>query len=105
MPTPRQYATSAERQAAYRQRSAAAGQQALTARGVPPLPGVATIPGQARWQELIRRASILLATVQEEMQDYYDQRSETWQESERGADFLERMQAIDDAQSAAADLL
>lgn len=103
MPTPRQYEGPA--QAAYRRRAAEARKKELTAKGVPPLPGVATIPGHLRWQALTRQASMLLQTVQEEMQDYYDRRSDSWQESDRGADFLERMQAIQDAQSVTADLL
>ena len=30
----------------------------------------------------------------DEMQDYYEDRSETWQESEKGEDFTEKMEEI-----------
>ena len=35
------------------------------------------------------------------MQEYYDQRSVAWQESARGETFLERLQAVQEALSAA----
>ena len=105
MPTPRQYANRAQRQAAYRQRIAEARRKEMEARGVPPLPAVATIPGHPRWQALIQQAVLLLQTVQEEMQNYYDQRLDTWQESERGEAFLEHLQAVQEAQSVTEDLL
>jgi hypothetical protein len=105
MPTARRYADAAKRQAAYRRRQAEARTRALTTRGVPALPGVATIPGHPRWEALTRQADLLLRTTLEEMQAYYDQRSESWQESERGAEFLERVQAIEEAQAALEELL
>jgi hypothetical protein len=37
----------------------------------------------------------LLAMVRDEMADYFDDRSERWQESERGDDHRERMDALD----------
>ena len=50
MPTPRRYASHAERQAAYRQRVAAARQQELQSKGMAPLPRVASMPGTRRWR-------------------------------------------------------
>jgi hypothetical protein len=104
MPTPRQYVSQAERQAAYRRRLAAARSQELAAKRVPPLPAVATIPGYSRWEALTRSAALLLETVQAEMQEYYEQRSDPWQGSERGEAFLERLEAVREAQAAAAEL-
>ena len=104
MPTPRRYANQAARQAAYRGRRAAARNKELAAKGLPALPAIATMPGHVRWQAQLRQAGLLLQTVQAEMQEYYDQRSESWQESERGETFLERLQAVQEVHGAAEDL-
>jgi len=104
MPTPRRYATPAARQAAYRQRQSEARSKEREAKGMALIPAVATSPGPRRWWALIRQASRLLETVQQEMQEHHDQRSDRWQESERGEAFLERVQALQDMQSAVEDL-
>lgn len=104
MPTPRQYTNHAERQAAYRARLAAARKQEQETKGLPALPPVASLPGVARWQALSRQAVLLLDRAQEEMQAYYDQRSERWQESERGEAFLERLDALQELREAAEQL-
>ena len=104
MPTPRRYANPAERQAAYRQRQVEARRKEQAAKGLPPLPAVASLPGYTRWQALLQQAGLLLGTIQEEMQEYYDGRSQSWQEGERGEAFLERLQAIQEAQAAVEDL-
>ena len=100
MPTPRQYAIPAERQAAYRKRQAQARVKELQARGIPPLPGVATLPGWPRWNAIAQQILLLLLAMQEEMQGYYDDRSETWQESDRGDAMTERLQAVEEAVAA-----
>lgn len=105
MPTPRQYPTAAARQAAYRARQAEARRQEQVTNGLPALPALATLPGTARWEALLRQAHLLLQTVQEEMQEYHDQRSERWQEAERGESFRERLEAIQAAQSAVEEVL
>jgi hypothetical protein len=104
MPTPRQYAGAADRQAAYRRRTAEQHRTEWATNGIPPLPGVATVPGYARWRALTSRAHLLLQTVAAEMQQYYGERSESWQESERGEAFLERMQEVQEIQSALDEL-
>ena len=104
MPTPRRHANHAGRQAAYRQRQAQARSKELEAKQLPPLPAVATLPGHARWRALTRQASLLLQTVQEEMHAYYEQRSDSWQESERGETLLERLEAIHEAQTVVEEL-
>ena len=102
MPTPRKYANAAARQAAYRQRLAAQGTvwegKGGTASRVVPL------PGPRRWQALSREVGGLLETLRREMEEYYDQRSESWQESERGESHLERQQAVQELQSALEEL-
>lgn len=104
MPRPRRYADGAERQAAYRRRQSAVATQPRSCGGVPlrPVPEGA---GHARWKALTRNAHLLLQTAQAEMQEYLEQRSESWQDSERGAVLLERLQAIEEAQTTLEDLL
>lgn len=97
MPTPRRYASHAQRQAAYRRRSAEARKQELAAKGMPPRPSVPAIPGTRRWAAMTGQALLLLQSVQAEMQDYYEQRSDRWQESERGERMGERLQALQEA--------
>jgi hypothetical protein len=97
MPTPRRYTNPAQRQAAYRQRVAEARRQELQARGMPPLPAIPTMPGVRRWEAMTQQALLLLQSVQEEMQEYCDERSDTWRESERGERVAERLQALQDA--------
>lgn len=105
MPTPRQHAHQAARQAAYRRRLTEGRRKEWAAKGLPPLPAVASLPGHRRWQTLAQQASMLLQTVQEEMQEYFDDRSESWQQEERGAAFLEKLQAVQEAQAGVEDLL
>lgn len=104
MPTPRRYPTAAARQAAYRARLAQAREQELAAKRLPALPAVPTLPGHARWTALLQQAALLLRTTQEEMQAYYDQRSDSWQECGRGEAFLERLERLQEVQEAAEEL-
>ena len=104
MPTPRRYASPADRQAAYRKRSAEARQQELQAKGMPPGPCIPTMPGTRRWAAMSEQARHLLEAIQEEMQGYYEQRSERWQESERGERLAERLQTLQEAITAVEEL-
>lgn len=101
---PRSYATPAARQRAYRERCQEARRRELAAADLPGLPVLPTVPGYPRWRALIRQAHVLLGIAQAEMEAYYDQRSERWQEGERGETFLERMEALGEAHQAVADL-
>src|SRR5689334_3408779 len=94
MPRSRTYASAAARQAAYRARSQQARQDALRAKGLPPLPAIATLPGWARWNASLTAAHALLEQVSQEMQTYFDERTDTWQESERGEQFTQRQEAV-----------
>ena len=94
MPTPRQYSDRAEKQAAYRKRQAEARRAEQEAKGLPALPSVPTLPGEKRWQAMQEQARALLQTMADEMQAYYDERSEKWQEGEKGDAMQERMDAI-----------
>ena len=94
MPQSRKYASAAHRQAAYLQRTRQARADQLTKRGLPSGPAIPSMPGTARWASAIRQSRTLLEMVYEEMQDYHNDRSETWKESEKCDDFIERMEAI-----------
>ncbi len=94
MPTIRKYETNAEKQAAYRKRMKQDRACQLAARGLPPLPAIATMPGSARWKGALEQAAMLLESVCQEMQSYQEERSQQWQESERGEEFQERLQTL-----------
>lgn len=97
MPQPRKYENRAAQQAAYRKRQTLAQQQMLSQKGLPPLPTLPTIPGQARWRAMIGQAQTLLCQAAEEMQSYHDERSEPWQESAKAEALLARMEYLQEA--------
>lgn len=94
MPQPRKHQTNAQRQAAYRTRTEHARTQQLSARSLPPLPAIATIPGEARWTGALRQAHWLLETTIAEMEEYKEERSDQWQESEKGWAFADRLESL-----------
>ena len=87
MPTPRKYNNPAQRQAAYRARLAAASNG---------LPAIPTIPGYRRWQAMMGATLTMLANIHREMDDYHQERSESWRDSDRGEAFLERMDTLEE---------
>jgi phage/plasmid primase-like uncharacterized protein len=105
MPQPKIHPSAAARQAAYRVRCEQARQVALAAKGLPMLPAIATRPGWSRWNASLAAAKELMASTLSEMQDYFDERSESWQESERGDKHQERIEAVDEVLEALSDLL
>lgn len=104
MPQPKHYETNAQRQAAYRGRSLQARQAQLAARALPALPAVPTMPGHRRWAALIQLAQWALQSALDEMQDYHDERSEAWQESDRAEAFQERFSLLEQALEPLAEL-
>jgi hypothetical protein len=62
-------------------------------------------PGPAKWKALLTHAELLLQTAQREMERYFEERSENWQESERGETFLERIENLEIACGAIQDAL
>ena len=60
----------------------------------PPLPALPAVPGAARWNAALQKASHLLSMVCSEMADYADARSERWQQSERGEAFAARLDEL-----------
>jgi len=81
------YATAAERQAAYRARCRALA---------PPVAVPPPLPGYRRWAVLLQQAQQCVDHVAEEMDAYWEERSERWQVSERGEDFTERLALVED---------
>ena len=104
MPQPRKYPSARERQAAYRARTEAARSAQLQARGLPALPAIATMAGSARWKAAIEQTHQLLEGIRDEMQAYTEDRSQSWQESERGQLHEERIEALEAIVDALADL-
>jgi hypothetical protein len=96
MPTPRKYENAAARHAAYRQRQAQARRQDQREKGLPALPTIPTMPGDARWAKMIEKARRLLDDVVTEREAYFDDRSEAWCDSEKGDVFLERTDTVRD---------
>jgi hypothetical protein len=94
MPQQRKHQTNSARQAAYRNRLELARKQELSEHGLPALPPLASMPGTVRWKGAIRRCVALLNLVHDEMQGYFENRSEVWQESDRGVDHEERIAAL-----------
>ena len=104
MPQQKKHNNRAARQAAYRARCERARRAALSAKGLPSLPTIATLPGWKRWNASFTAAQELIETALDEMRDYYDERSETWQESERGDEHQERISTVEEALDAVSGL-
>src|SRR5258706_16104644 len=105
MPQPRKYLNRAAQQAAYRARQENARQVAVASKGLPSLPVIATMPGWARWNASFQSAHELIADTLGEMQDYYEERSESWQESDRGEEHQEKIASVEAVVDALSDLL
>jgi hypothetical protein len=97
MPQPKKHASPAARQAAYRRRTQGAHQADLLARGLPALPVIATMPGGRRWNAALSSARVLATTTLGEMEEYFQDRSEQWRESNRGAEHQDRTAAVEAA--------
>ena len=100
MPRPRLYSTDAERQAAYRDRRRQARDQADEAT-LPRPSALPNIAARRRWTALLQRAHADIEKALQEMQSYYEERSEEWQESDRGQELQEQ---IDELQTLAGNL-
>jgi hypothetical protein len=92
MPTVRKYASAAERQAAYRRRCAARRQEQMHSSPSTPSP--------KRWKTMMAQALRILETATREMESYHDKRSERWQEGERGEQFREMTESLEEITAA-----
>ena len=70
--------------------------QLLAQKGLPALPSIPTMPGNARWSAMITQAHLLLSEAVLEMQSYHDDRSEQWQDSDKAADLLARVEQLEE---------
>jgi len=87
--------SNAKRQAAFRRRRSQALAALQAAKGLPPLPAIATIPGWPRWRQLLAQMEQAARDMHEQMQSYHDERTDEWQESDKAEDFSEKMNAIE----------
>jgi hypothetical protein len=97
MPQQRQYPDNAAKQRAYRVRQAQAHGAEQQAKGLPPSPSLPTLPSHTRWQALLTQAQLFLETARDEMQVYYDDRSEAWQQGERAATLQDQLDSLGQA--------
>lgn len=104
MPQERKYASSAGRQAAYRKRCERTRQLELAAKGLPALPAISTMPGLPRWNASLNTARELVERTVDEMQEYFDERSEEWQEGERAEGHQEKIDSVQTLLDAFGDL-
>ena len=94
MPRPKLYRNRAEQQAAYRQRTKRAQEQISRQKGLPTLPAIPTMPGTPRWRAAIEYAQALVIQIVDEMQNYHDDSSGNWQDSQKATDLQERIDAL-----------
>jgi hypothetical protein len=97
MPQQRQYPDNAAKQRAYRARQAQAHGAKQEASSLPPAASLPTLPSRARWQVLLTQARLCLETARDEMQGYYDDRSEVWQQGERAATLQDQLDSLGQA--------
>jgi hypothetical protein len=62
-----------------------------------PRPLPPATPGSRRWTVLLNEARGLLEEIAEEMTTYEAARSDAWHDSERGEQFSERCQMVEEA--------
>ncbi len=104
MPTPKQHPDNAARQRAYRERRKRACLSSIKPREPPKPAPIPTMPSAARWKALRRIAEEALSTPVDEMEQYRDERSETWQESPKAEAFQEILDKVEDALQAVQDI-
>jgi len=62
------------------------------------------MPGTSRWNAALKMAHALIEEVVSQMQDYFDERSESWQEGERGEEYQGRLALVEAALDAVGEL-
>jgi hypothetical protein len=104
MAQPKIHASAAARQAAFRLRREQSRQADLAAKGLPALPSIPSMPGWPRWNAAFASAQELIAATLSEMQDYFEARSEGWQEGERGEEHQEKIASAEAVLEVLSDL-
>ncbi len=97
--------TNAERQAAFRRRREKAQAALEAAKGLAPLPAIATMPGWHRWRQVLGQVEQALREVHDQMQSYYDERTDDWMESDRGNEFEAKVDLVESLADQAAECL
>jgi hypothetical protein len=93
--TEKQRAQTAARQQRFRERREQVRGVEQASKGLPTLPSIPTMPGHSRWRAIFVSAQALMTEADQQMRDYYDARSERWQEGEQGEQFAERQQIVE----------
>lgn len=88
-------ASNAERQKAFRERLRQRLAAVDTPATLPDKPIIGAMPANKRWAAMLDQAKAILTTRRDEMQEYFDDRTETWQEGDKGAAFQERLDAME----------
>src|SRR5580658_9575943 len=94
MLTEKQRAQAAIRQSRFRKRQQETRRREQREKGLPSMPKISAMPGKARWQATVEAAEALLSQAAEEMEQYWEERSETWQESYGAEEHLQRTKRL-----------
>jgi len=94
MPQPKKHNSHAERQAAYRKRQREALAAHLNEKGLPPLSAISTIPSRSRWHQAMSSIEAQMMRIEAEMEAYYDERSERWQQSDKAEEFDQKLEDL-----------
>ena len=94
MLTEKQRAQAAIRQRRFRMRQQDIRLREQREKGLPPMPRITAMPGTARWKATIEAAEALLSQAAEEIDEYWEYRSETWQESYAAEELLQRKKRL-----------
>jgi adenosyl cobinamide kinase/adenosyl cobinamide phosphate guanylyltransferase len=60
------------------------------------MPAISSLPGIARWSAQKIPVCSTLEDMRDQMQDYFDDRTERWQESDRGQAMIQRLEEIEE---------
>lgn len=97
MPQPKRHQSAAAKQRAYRQRLEAKFGASACPGQTPKASPVPLIPSTARWRSMREQAMGLLGILKTEMENYLADRSDNWQESEKGETFQEKLDLLQEA--------
>jgi len=90
------YVSPAARQKAWRTRQAARMQELAQTRILPAVSSIETLPSRNRWTAQIQNAANALTAARDEMQAYFDSRSEAWQEGENAERMQETLDTLEE---------